>query len=45
MKNELKQSPENPVNQKHEDPKADRGKSIKFKAYLQIYEWKRRSRN
>ena len=38
MKNEPKKSPKNPVNQKYEDPKAYRGKKIKFKAYLQIYE-------
>ena len=45
MKNEPKQSPENPVNQKHEDLKVERGKTIKFKADLQIYAWKSRSRN
>ena len=37
LKNEPKQSPENLVNQKYEDPKVDRGKTIKFKANLQIY--------
>ena len=33
------------MNQKYEDPKADRGKTIKFKADLQIYESKSISRN
>ena len=33
------------MNQKYEDPKAGRGKTIKFKVELQIYEWKNRSRN
>ena len=32
--NEPKQSLENPLNQKYEDPKEDRGKTIKFKADL-----------
>ena len=45
MKNEPKQSPKKPVNQKYEDPKADRGKTIKFKVDLEIYSWKIRSRN
>ena len=33
------------MNQKYEDPKADRGKTITFKANLQIYAWKSISRN
>ena len=33
------------MNQKYEDPKENKGKTIKFKADLQIYEWKSRSRN
>ena len=37
-KNEPKQSLENPVNQKYEDPRYERGKSIKFKENLQIYQ-------
>ena len=40
MKTEPKQSSKNPVNQKYEDPKVDRGKTIKFKADLYIYDGK-----
>ena len=41
LQSEPKQSPENRVNQKYEDPKDDRGKSIKFKAGLRIYQLKK----
>ena len=34
LKNEPKQSPKKTVNQKYEYPKADRGKTITFKADL-----------